>query len=150
MQLGYEKTPNDWERIAFNRKLQEEKYLGQVIQAAYQCRIRKVKVVVAPWMTHNSPPDMLIGDEHVWTYVTGSQILSHKILKKLAATAHNANKLLAFITKGENPREKNAAACLKLGIHARFAELFRMFHNTREMHNGNIIREYEKIWIQEV
>ncbi|MDX9864891.1 MAG: hypothetical protein RBT34_08805 [Anaerolineaceae bacterium] len=147
-QLGYAKIPNDWERITFNRKISEQEYLGQVIQIAYQCRLRSVEVEVSPWMVEENPPDLLIGKEKYWTYATGTQVLSPETLSKLALAAKAANRPLAIITKDKTPREKMTNSCKRLGIAAQFSELKYLFNITKNKPDNN--KEFKQLWMQQV
>ena len=98
--LGYALTPNDWEVILLSRKNTGEKYIGQVLQIAYQCRVREIPVKIVPWIVSDNPPDLLIGDEERWVYASGTQKLNQKILTKLSNSAKAAgNHPVGLISK---------------------------------------------------
>jgi hypothetical protein len=147
--LGYRKVSNDWELIKANRSVDEHYYIGQVIQVAYQCRIRGIETEVSPWIASDNPPDLLVGKEERWVYTTGSHILTRKALARLAESASAANKPLGFITQRKRHRISMADTCKKTGIAAWFSDIEYLVSAAREFLNRTN-KEDNKLWLHEV
>lgn len=144
-ELGYETRPNDWDTILANRKISDLKYIGQVVQIAYQCRIRNIPVTVAPFIVSENPPDLLIGKEKIWVYATGSQVLNRKSLFRLHASVAEAKAQMGIISQRKRAADVMLENCEYLYVSVRFNNLEDLIHDTKT----NPHSEKGAIWQQE-
>lgn len=143
--LGYEAQPNDWDAILAKRKISDLKYIGQVVQIAYQCRIRNIPVTVAPFIVSDNPPDLLVGEEKYWVYATGKQVLNRKALSRIFKSVAEAEAKMGIISQRKRSADVMLGNCKHLNIPVRFSNLEYLIRNTKT----NPHSEKGVIWQQE-
>jgi hypothetical protein len=146
--LGYEVAANNWSNIISSRKDPDKEYIGQVLQIAYQCKIREIPAKITPWIASDNPPDLQIGDEERWVYASGSQTLNRKTLSRLASSAKEAgNYPMGIISKRERNRDKMSESCKDLGISAKFSDLEALIKDTKNSEKNEV--EKGPLWLLE-
>ena len=139
-EFGINVVESDLDRVHTYRPSLYSLCCGRIAHFAYLCRKCDIPVEVAPQIETKQPPDLLVGNEKRWVYVSKDRILAHEYVKSHFEGIPD-DQPVGFVLMVPTMRKKLMAICAKYGFSATFTDVETLIDNEQMLPKDN------QLWI---